>query len=524
MTSAKKTKAEKELNITDRSKAPEVHADELTTVAQGAGVTFAGKLSHAVLQNIYAIVIARILGVNFFGLLMLGMTIVNFAGVIGRLGLESGVVRFVSLYNGIGDKRRVKGTVVQSLKYSFAASIVLAVILFLTAEPLLAKLFHKPEMAGIIKALAVSIPFFSLMMIALSSTQGFKKMKYMVYSRNFFWPISNLLLVIIFYSLGFKLYGVIAAHIITVFFAAALSLFFLMKTFPEIKNTESISQNRELFRFSIPLLFVIFLNFIIMWTDTLMLGYFTSSKDVGIYNAAMRIALQTSMILVSFNAIFAPVLSDLYNRKEIQKLKNLYKVVTKWIYSISFPLFLLFLLLSEEILLLFGQEFGAGWLPLVILALAQLINAGVGSAGWILVMSGNQDLVMYNSIGISLLNIYLNYILIPMYGIVGAAIASGLSIAIFNIIMLLEVYLLLKIHPYSRKYIKPTLIGVLSYAILYLLINISPHGLSSIQRLLVFAPLFLAVFVWIMHRWGIDDEDRLVLNGFKKKFQKYAAR
>ncbi|MBE9570812.1 MAG: oligosaccharide flippase family protein, partial [Proteobacteria bacterium] len=114
----------------------ELHKPELTCIAEGSSISFVGKVIGGGFQYLYVIIVARMLGADSFGLFVLGLTIINFAGVIGRLGLDSGVVRYVSLYNGIGDKKRVKGTIVQAFKYTFIVSTFLGIVLFLTSEPL----------------------------------------------------------------------------------------------------------------------------------------------------------------------------------------------------------------------------------------------------------------------------------------------------------------------------------------------------------------------------------------------------
>ncbi len=497
-----------------------IYQTELSIIAKGATISFTGKILGGGIQYLYIILIARLLGVEFFGLFMLGVTIINLAGIFCRLGLDNGVLRYVPLYNGMGDSERVKGAIVQSLKYSFIMSLLVGVILYLTADTL-AIIFNKPALEGVIKILSFFLPFMSFMNIALSSTQGFKIMKYMVYGYNLFFSTSNLILVLIFSLIGLRLNGVVFAHGLSLFFTAFLSMHYLKKTFPDIQEVKTVPETRELFRFSIPLLVSISSAFLIQWTDTLMLGHFRSSAEVGIYNAAMKTALLTSVILASFNTIFAPIISDLYNRKEKQKLESLFKTVTKWGYMISFPLFLLIILLSKEIMGIYGQEFIIGWKSLIILAVAQLINAGVGSTGFMLAMSGKQDLLMHNTLGICFLNIILNYFLIPIYGQVGASIASGISIIIYNLVMILQVYVILKIHPYSIKFLKPTLFGLVSFGVV-LVIKYFLLDLNGLQELLVYIPLFLILFSGLTYVWGIDDEDRFIIDIFKRKFFKTA--
>lgn len=163
-----------------------VHSHELSGVAKGAGINIVGKVASGGLQYVYAIIVARILHAEIVGILMLGITIMNIAGAVSRLGLENGVIKYVAQFQGIGDKARVKGIIILALKYSFIASISIGVLLFLSASRMSTVIFHKPELEWVLKAFSLSLPFYSLMIISLSSIQGFKIMKYTVYSQNLF--------------------------------------------------------------------------------------------------------------------------------------------------------------------------------------------------------------------------------------------------------------------------------------------------------------------------------------------------
>lgn len=498
---------------------PEIYKEELTRIAKGAGITFVGKILGGGIQYLYVIVAARVLGGETFGLYSLALTIISFAGIIGLLGLDNGVIRYVAFYQAAGDKGRVKGAIVKSMQYSFIPSVIIGILLFLTAEVIFAKIFDKPGLENVIKIMALSLPFWSLMIIALSATKGFLIMRYSVYGRDLFWPLSNLILVLMFFFVGLRLHGVVVAYVISTFLTFILALLFLKKTFPDIKDTRIVPETRKLLRVSVPLLLITCLNFLVMWTDTLMLGYFRSSEEVGIYNAALKTAILTSMILASFNAIFAPVISDLHSKREMQKLGSLFKTITKWIYTISFPIFLLMALLSKEIMTIFGPEFAAGWLSLIVLAFAQLVNAGVGSVGFMLVMTGWQDFVMYGTMGVCFLNILLNYLLVPAYGIVGAASASGISIILLNVFWLLGVYYFLKIHPYSMKFIRITILAISAFSALVVLRIVFVH-LVGMQKVLASILIFVFVYSWLIYKWGIDDDDRIIVGFLKGKFLK----
>jgi len=123
--------------------------------------------------------------------------------------------------------------------------------------------------------------------------------------------------------------------------------------------------------------------------------------------------------------------------------------------------------------------------------------------------------MMFNSLGVCFINIVLNYLLIPVYGIVGAAIASGASIIIYVLVILMEVYVLLKIHPYNRNFIKITLFGLFVYG-LFITLEYTVLDLSGLQRILISVPLFLSVFAWLIYRWGTDENDIFIFDTFKK--------
>ncbi|MBA7639334.1 hypothetical protein ES703_46992 [subsurface metagenome] len=109
-----------------------------------------------------------------------------------------------------------------------------------------------------------------------------------------------------------------------------------------------------------------------------MLGYFTTSENVGVYSAAALIAAQLPIFLNSLNGIFSPVIADFYGRDQMQQLNSLLKVTAKWTFSLTLPAFIV-IILCPEIMKLFGWKFAAGWPALVVLAVAQLLHISTGS-------------------------------------------------------------------------------------------------------------------------------------------------
>ena len=498
--------------------------DDRHIFAKGAMINFVGKMTGNGLQYTYSVIIARILGADGFGLYMLGFTIISFADVISRLGLDSAAVKYIAQHHGAADYPRVKGTIIGALGYSLLASIVTASAIYLFADDIGNEIFNKPRLAALIQPLSWTIPFMVGMAISLAVIQGFKIMKYAVYTQNLFLPTGNIVLVLILSALGLGLNGVVYSWMFTSLAAAGMALIFLLRTFRgayplqhgELNPVSTIAKAPEgLLRFSSSLLLITILTTLIIWSDIIMLGYFRPAHDVGIYNAASKTAMLASIILVSFNAIFSPMISDLYHRGELQRLRSMFKFVSRWIYTITLPFFLILVLFSKEIMLIFGSDFVSGWNVLIIIATTYFINASTGPAGIMLIMSGQQRVMMYNSIGVFVFNIAADILLIPDYGTTGAAIASCASIVGYCVLMLVEVFVIMKMHPYDTKFVKPLIFGILVTALCVGLMHFMP--LEGLVAFLVYAPLLLLIFILLIVTKGVTDEDRALVNRIKMK-------
>jgi O-antigen/teichoic acid export membrane protein len=166
-----------------------------------------------------------------------------------------------------------------------------------------------------------------------------------------------------------------------------------------------------------------------------LLGIYQSKHDVGIFNIALRISEVISFALVIVNFVLSPVITRLYANGKREQLQNLVTRSARITALIGLLLVLGVFLFSEQILLLFGMDFLAGRQALIILCLGQLVNIFCGSVGLLLLMTGNQRFSIYSLGGGTIINILLNIILIPRFGMNGAAIASSAGLITWNIMM-----------------------------------------------------------------------------------------
>ena len=173
--------------------------------------------------------------------------------------------------------------------------------------------------------------------------------------------------------------------------------------------------------------------FLLNWTDIFMLGAMVSEKEVGIYNLAYRLASLAMLVIISLNIVLAPKISQLFKQNEIKELHSTIVKSTRLVILLTTPLVLGLIFFSEFILGLFGQNFIQGKTTLIIIALGVLINVSTGNVDQILNMTNHQKILQNITIFGFILNVILNYLLIPKYGIEGSAAASLVTNALFNL-------------------------------------------------------------------------------------------
>ena len=179
---------------------------------------------------------------------------------------------------------------------------------------------------------------------------------------------------------------------------------------------------------------------LIQWIDIIILGYFETANTVGVYSVIMRISLFSSIILFSINGIVASEFSKLYSSDNMTELRFLIKKSSKIIFFITIPILILIVYFSELILGYFGLEFIIASKTLYILIVGQFVNILCGSVGYILMMTEKQNIFKNIMIFATCTNIILNIILIPKYSINGAAIASSISLILWNVISFSYIY------------------------------------------------------------------------------------
>jgi len=494
---------------------------EIGQIARGAGVGMGGNIIYYAVSYLFGILIARQIGAENYGLYTLGVTAVTLTSLITSAGLARGLMRFASISRGEGQGADLRYLSMVTLATGGGLSLVAALVFWFFPDVILSVMHwsDKQEMLILLPVLAITIPAMTLTGIAIAGTQVFRTMRYRALVTHIIQPLVKLgvaLLLII--TFGMELMAPVLGFVTAQVVGALLALFFLTRLIRSIpKQVEDhTGLERKLISFSAPLMLTNVVAYLNGRTELLVLGIFLAADSVGVYNAAVRLAGLGLIVLTAFNAIFSPVVSDLHNRGRVAQLSTLFKLVTRWIFAAAMPIFLVQMLFAPQIMGLFGPEFEEGAQALRLLSIGQIINLATGAVGVMLIMSGRSNIAFINSVVMLLIALALDFWLVPVYGLMGAAAAGAFVIASVNIVRLGEVWFLMRMHPFSRAYFKPLVAALPALAVGLLWRQWLPlHSfVYLVLACLVVGGLYLVALLML----GLDQGDRVMIEALRARF------
>lgn len=491
----------------------------LGKIAKGTSILFFGIIVSTVIKFSARVFIIRNISQSDYGIYGLGITILSIAFTLAILGLNNGIPKQISnLVNE--EKSKVPTVIDSSILISLVSSFSTCALIYLLAD-YFSYVFNEPGLTFPLRILSLSIPFILLSRILIAIFRGFDRSKEKVYFHNVLRPVLFLGSLSIFYFImGLNLLNVVYSYFLSWLLTGILFFVYSYRRSRLSINLslskETLKMSKTLLLFSIPLLVTSILNLVMNWTDTLMLGYFESSDVVGLYKGTYPLSRYMTKSLGIFSFIFMPVVSKLYMDNLLDEAKRTYQVVTKWLFSLSLPIFFVIFVFSEFTLgFLFGPEYRAAGLTLKLLSLGFFSHVVVGLNGQSLVAIGKNRLVLYGSLIGGLLNVILNVGLIPLFGIEGAAIASTIGYIGTNIHNSLRLYRTSKLQPFYNNYLKivgSSIILILFFIFLrsFVVINL----LSFVILTFLFSILYI-VSVALLH--SFDEEDIRLIEKIEKK-------
>jgi len=494
--------------------------NEIGQIARGAGVGLGGNVIFYAVSYLFGILIARQIGAENYGLYTLGVTAVTLASRITIAGLDRGLMRYASIGRGEGQGAALRYLSIVALAIGGGLGLVAALAFWFFPEAILSVLHwtDQQELLILLPVLAITIPAMTLTGIAIAGTQAFRTMRYRALVTHIIQPLVKLgVALLLIFTFGMEVMAPVLGFVIAQVLGAFLALFFLARLTRSIpKQVEDhAGLERKLISFSAPLMLTNVVAYLNGRTELFVLGIFLAADAVGVYNAAVRLAGLGLIVLTAFNAIFSPVISDLHNRGRVAQLSILFKLVTRWIFAAAMPIFLVQMLFAPQIMGLFGPEFVEGAQALRLLSIGQIINLATGAVGVMLIMSGRSNIVFINSIVLLIVALALDFWLVPVYGLMGAAVAGAFVIASVNIVRLGEVWFLMRMHPFSRAYFKPLIAALPAFAVGLMWRQWLP--LNSFVYLVLACLTVGGFYLVSLLMLGLDQGDRVMIEALRAR-------
>lgn len=454
--------------------------------------------------------IIRITTPDQYGLYSLSLAVVAIFVCVGRLGLQDGIARTVSFSR---DAR--PGTFVSSvLLFSLVSGGGCLLFLFIFS-PYISSFFGK-DINWILRILMISIPFTLLLEYSVSLYRGKEKTEFKVIFNDILKNAIFILILIGAFVMDVPLSIIVAGYVISIAVPAITIITYAAHTMG-VQTSKILPTSKNLLVFSLPLMAGSIFQLIIGSADTLLLGVFNPSTDIGMYNAALPTAKLIQTFLGAVLLIFVPVATSLFSRGLEKELKRIYAVISKWVLFFTFPFFLVLFLHADQIFqFLYGSSYAPAVFPFKIMAVGYVLNAALGPNQGALIAVGRTKALMGVIIMTALINLVCNILLIPPFGIVGAALSMVITLSISSAVKGSALYILTGIHPFTRNFIYSICGAVMLAGGLHILIA----SIISVDTWML--PLFLILYmggygVSMVVTRSIDPEDIWMLTLFEKR-------
>ncbi len=409
------------------------------------------------------LVATRSLGPAGAGLFFEGVAFLSIGSNVLLLGADVGLVRSIGGQHGKADRTDARRTLAAALVPTFLLGILAAGVAYVATPAVASLLDRSGSGQGLVPYLHVfvlALPFAIVYLACVAATRGFGTMLPAVVIDKIGKPLLQVLLLSLTVSLGWGAIALAASWTIPIVIALVAVLAWLTLTGRDDARDVGGPASRgrrdtfvSFWRFSLPRGVAATFQVLILWLDTLLLGILDSAHAAGIYTASTRYVMLGTFIGIAITQAIAPQFASMFASGARDRARALYGTATTWEIAATWPLYMTLALFSPTVLLVFGARFEEGAGVLTILALALLVASATGPVDWVLLMGGRSGWNLFNTAVALAVNVALNLALIPHIGITGAAIAWAASLVVNSVAPLLEVWLLLGMHPFNRGYL-----------------------------------------------------------------------
>jgi O-antigen/teichoic acid export membrane protein len=488
-------------------------ADAGGALVGSAGLMMIGSAVGAVFSLGNELLAARFLGVASYGIYALAMMLAKSSEMIAAFGVPVSVMHYLPVYLSRGQRAQALGTIIGAIPGPLAVGIAFGLVLWLGGDWVAAHVLGQPRAGRFLGVLAFAVPLLVLLDILGHLARAFgKTLPFIVIER----VAPQLCMMVVLGSLLLwqapeigiaygQLFGVGAGVVVGALFVFQMSL-------AQIGPTRPVLQLGKLYGYAVPIIVNTIVSLAIAWTDLFLLGLLTDASTVGIYRGCMQIVLAFDMVWNAFAAASAPLFAVLTAEGQRARLQQTYGTSIRLATLVVSPVLLIIMVNGSDLLGLLGPRFSEGALALFILACGQCVRVAFNAAFVVLIIGGRQRLDAANVALAAVLNLALNLMLIPVFGLVGAALSTATSLIGLAALRCLELRRVMGLRALDQTHVRVLLVTLpLGLAIWAASVPLGLGPGSGIPHLVLRLAVMGALIGGGLWLFCLDTSDRAML-------------
>ena len=418
-------------------------------LVKGTGKSFFVKVIGTGLLLGVQIALARMLGVESYGNYVYVLAWINVLAIIGKFGLDTSSLRYIPEYHSKQKWGLLKGF----FRYSNIIHITVSVVVAAIAAILVWVISHDAASELTRTALygCLLLPIIVHMQIRGAYLQGFKHMILSQSPELIIRPVILIATVFLIYKFNDNItnaFQAILSNFLSMIITIAVLYLFCRNVIPKHLGVckaryEILEWNKLSFTF----LLLSGFQLLLLQTDIIMIGYYVGTTEAGFYTAAGKLVKLVTFGLFAINTMAAPIISQCHALKQKNELQRIIMLAAWGGLLYSSLVSLAMVIFGGKLLRLYGEAFVVGYIPLVILVGGRVIDSMTGLVGYLMMMTNHHKASMKIYGATVVLNIAMNMLLIPIYGMKGAAMATALSMIVWNIASVIYVRRKLGMNP-----------------------------------------------------------------------------
>jgi O-antigen/teichoic acid export membrane protein len=415
----------------------------------GAGRSLCVRCGAAAIGFGFHLAVARIGGLQISGALAICTTTLMLLSIVVRGGIDVALLRHLSVRLGEGDPGGATKTLNNGIRTVGVSALIASVSLWVVAGPLEQFMFTHPGMKVALRCVAVGILPSAWMFMIGAALQANRRPVLSITTTTLVRPAIALVLVVALREHLHAVAGYVLVWVLSGVGALLLAVLVHYFTWPRGGQSDHVVATSDLRRIGRPLMATRLIGYASSWLPLFVLSAWYGDEEAALFNAAAQLTSVLAMVLFATNAVIGPSIALAYQRKDYEAIGLIGVRFARASLIVTIPITALFLVAPGACLGVFGGDFVAGSTTLAVLAVVQFIHVATGSAGHIMSLSGQERAFRRNSITGFVVGGTLCFVLVPRFGALGGAMASGICILLTKGLCTRTVYQVLGIRVHA---------------------------------------------------------------------------